>query len=331
MSDLIDLVQHMYNFFQQKYGRASNELGPGSVFLSFEKLAAPVFASDFKQNPTDTEFNPAFVLQKGASLVDFAARLDAEGFIAARGSLSPTVAGQYKLLLYPAQPVSQSGSGNDVGFFLVMQGEAKRLFEAGKRNMDLSEFWPASFTPQFWFYDQDLWSKYKYSAGESSESGTGPTPPPVILGNWNWHLLTAEVRPKWEILSQVQTLTLPEMLEANVLQLASPASGASFSVASSISGLRGDPETVAPRGLAINTQALNREAPTASRMRSGQIENLDILHSELAQANPIHIKLRSMNLFLTCPCSRSHRAISISHLITWWSISLDRRGFPPTF
>src|SRR5262249_54307688 len=99
MSDLNDLINNIYDYFQKKYGSDTGNLGPGSLFLAFEKLGTNLSASDFKLQPTDTDFNLGVVQQHGSGLVDFVAQLDPEGFILPRGDLSPTVSGQYSLLL----------------------------------------------------------------------------------------------------------------------------------------------------------------------------------------------------------------------------------------
>jgi len=215
MSDLDNLIQEMYDYFQKKYGMDTGSLGPGSLFLAFEKVGTTLSSSDFKLLPTDADFNPGIVLQHGSSLVDFVAQLDPEGFILPRGDISPKASTQYGLLLSGANYRPQSAQDSGAAFFLQLKGQGQQEFDHNTMHMNLTAFWPASFTPQFWFNDQDstIWSSYSYSSGQS----TGPpptTPPKVILGAWNWRVVTPDTIPKWTAVSRFQALHSSDVFKA---------------------------------------------------------------------------------------------------------------------
>src|SRR5262245_17897795 len=112
MADLNNLINNVYDYFQKKYGADTGSLGPGSLFLAFERLGTTISPNDFKLvgNP---DFNPAIVLQHGSEIVDFVARLDPDGFIKARGDISPRVSGEtgeYAALLSGATYLADSDS-----------------------------------------------------------------------------------------------------------------------------------------------------------------------------------------------------------------------------
>ncbi len=285
MNELTDLIQNMYVFFQKQYGSDLTKLGPGSLFLAFEKLATSVAASDFKLNPTDPDFNPLLVAQHSADLVDFVAQIDSEGFVVPHGDLAPTVTGQYDLLLSTAQPRNDSAAA----YFMQIKGQARKQFDDAKASMDLRPFWAVSHKPHFWFNDQDptLWSHYDYMISKSTQSGTpAPAlPPNIILGNWQWRVLTTEAAAKWKVLSKAQVMHVTEMLSANLVTLDAPrvasASGTRFTKKAPIS------QALTPR-LMINAHRRDDEAEPPIKPRQPK-------KADLLRVNPILLKQAALH------------------------------------
>jgi hypothetical protein len=228
MTDLNSLIQNVYDYFQKKYGVDTGSLGPGSLFLAFDKLATNLSVSDFKTSPGDKDINSAIALQHGSDLVNFAAQLDSEGFVAPRGDLSPSIDEQYSLLISAAQYLSQAGADNAAALFLELKGQALRKFDESKMNMNLTDFWPASFTPQFWFDDQDptIWSTYSTatSTGSGTPSPEPSVPPRVVLGDWRWRVITPEAAPKLQVVRKLQAMPASEVANSTVLRSLVPES-----------------------------------------------------------------------------------------------------------
>jgi hypothetical protein len=228
MTDLNKLTQSVYDYFQKKYGVDTGSLGPGSLFLAFDKLATNLSVSDFKSSPGDKDINSAIALQHGSDLVNFVPQLDSEGFVAPRGDLSPSIDEQYSLLISAAQYPSQAGADNAAALFLELKGQALRKFDESKMNMNLTDFWPATFTPQFWFNDQDptLWSTY--STATSAESGTPSpkpnVPPRVILGDWRWRVITPEAAPKLQVVRKLQAMPASQVVNSAAIRSLVPES-----------------------------------------------------------------------------------------------------------
>jgi hypothetical protein len=193
-NDLHERVEQMYTFFQQTYRLDGVNVGPGRLFLAFEELAAVVSPEHFKLNPGDTDFNAAVIQQHGSHLVDFVADLDEQGSIRARADLSPTVEGQYQQLLNAARPSASDDA--EQATFLKLQGQAQRLLDEQKSTMNLVDFLPVQFTPQFWFNPADTsnWSTY---STKSSPPPNQPPAPPVKIAPWRWRMVTPEVRAPW--------------------------------------------------------------------------------------------------------------------------------------
>ena len=231
MADLDNLIQNVQDFFQKRYGTPTGSLGPGSLFLAFEKLGTIISSGDFKL-PGGTDINPALVMQHGSGIVDFVAQLDPDGFVLPRGDLSPKITDEYDALLAGANYLSQASDDPGLGGFLALQGHAKRVFDEDQASM--SAFWPVNFTPQDWFNDQDpgIWSNYSYSTGAGRQP-TGPPPPsgppPVVLGDWKWRVVTPDAAPNWRTVSTLQAVHPSEF--AMVMPASAAASPAPASVA----------------------------------------------------------------------------------------------------
>ncbi len=193
MSDLNTLVHQVYSYFQNRYGVNGANPTAGSLFLAFEQIGTTVSPSDFKCNATDATFNSALIQQHGSHLVDFVANITADGFIEPRGDLSPTVQAGYQQVLNSAKyPAADPES---LAAFMALQGQTQREFDEEKANVDMVDFWPAQFTPQFWFdqTDPQNWSSYSTSTATATSS---PPPPPVLrVPVWTWRVVTPEVRP----------------------------------------------------------------------------------------------------------------------------------------
>jgi hypothetical protein len=94
MAEMIDLIQNLYDSLQEKFGTPGDNVGPGGLFLAFERLGIGLSANDFKLQPGDSGFNPAIAAQHESTLVNFVAQLDSDGFILPRGDQSPNGTGQ---------------------------------------------------------------------------------------------------------------------------------------------------------------------------------------------------------------------------------------------
>lgn len=191
MSDLNTLVHQVYSYFQNRYGGNGADPTVGSLFLAFEQIGTTVSPNDFKCNATDTTFNSVLIQQHGSHLVDFVANITADGFIQPRGDLSPTVQADYQQVLNSAKYAATDSES--LAAFMALQGQTQREFEEEKANVDMVDFWPAQFTPQFWFDETDSqnWSIYSTSTATSS-----PPPPPVLrVPAWTWRVVTPEARP----------------------------------------------------------------------------------------------------------------------------------------
>lgn len=267
MADLDNLIQNVQDFFQKKYGTATGSLGPGSIFLAFEKLGTIISSSDFKL-PGGTDFNPALVIQHGSGIVNFTAQLDTDGFVLPRGDLSPKITDEYDALLAGANYFSQASDDPGLGNFLQLQGHAKRVFDEDQASM--SAFWPVNFTPQDWFNDQDsgIWSDYSYSTGAGTTPPAPSGPPPVVLGDWKWRVVTPEAAPNWKTVSTLQAVHPAEF--ATVVPVSAAASTAATSdaarpmptmmmrVAPGVAAMRtgaADPSPAASQPPAASTQA----------------------------------------------------------------------------
>jgi hypothetical protein len=193
MSDLNTLVHQVYSYFQNRYGVNGANPTARSLFLAFEQIGTTVSPNDFKCNATDATFNSALIQQHGSHLVDFVANITADGFIEPRGDLSPTVQAGYQQVLNSAKyPTADPES---LAAFMALQGQTQREFDEEKANVDMIDFWPAQFTPQFWFdqTDPQNWSSYSTSTATATSS---PPPPPVLrVPAWTWRVVTPEVRP----------------------------------------------------------------------------------------------------------------------------------------
>ena len=284
MNDLDNLKQNLYDYFQERYGGSTGSLGPGSQFLAFEKVPTFVAASDYKLNPGDTEFNAAVALQHGSRLVNFAVQIDPEGFIDPRGDLTPTVDGQYNLLLNAANPLAQSDG--EAALFSQIKGQALQKFKDSEASMNLMDFWPAAFTPQFWFNDQDpgIWEHYAYAASQTTPPQPG-TPPPVTLGEWRWRVITPEVATKWQSVAIAQALPAPVLVQSNFLDpqplKVSPAA------ASPVASL--EPQLsikVEPSILLANLSSQAAEVPTSA----GTAPPADTPVLQAAQLNVLNLK-----------------------------------------
>lgn len=195
MPDLNALVNQVHSYFQSRYGGGNPDPATGSLFLAFEQIGTCVSPSDFKCNATDTNFNPAIAQQHGSHLVDFVANLTADGSIQPRGDLSSTVQGAYQNLLNSAK--YRTADAALLSTFMTLKGKSLRQFDEQKANMDMVDYWPAQFTPQFWFDESDSqnWSVYASSSGP--EAAAPPLPPPPVLNieDWKWRVVTPEARP----------------------------------------------------------------------------------------------------------------------------------------
>src|SRR5262245_43113108 len=137
MSDLNQLVEQIYSYFQQTYRLDGANAGPGGMFLAFEKIGTSVSPPDVKVHDGDTDFNAALIQHHGAHLVDFVADLDDQGFIQARGDLSPSVEGQYQLLVTMARP---GADPDGQAAFLQIQGQTQRLLDEQKSTVNFDDF-----------------------------------------------------------------------------------------------------------------------------------------------------------------------------------------------
>jgi hypothetical protein len=146
-TDLDQVVEQIYAYFREKYRLDGANAGPRGLFLAFEQIGTSVSPADFKLNPGDTDFNAAVIQQHGSHLVNFVADLDEQGSIRARGDLSPTVEGQYQQLVNVARPSTMDHDQQEA--FLQLQGQAKRLLDEQRASMNLEDFLPVQFTPQF--------------------------------------------------------------------------------------------------------------------------------------------------------------------------------------
>jgi hypothetical protein len=200
MAEMIDLIQNLYDSLQEQFGTPGDNVGPGGLFLAFEKLGIGLSANDFKLQPTDSAFNPAIAAQHESTLVNFVAQLDSDGFILPRGDLSPTVTGQYGQILSNASYGVQPASDAALTAFLQSKGAALRTLDESKLPADLAQsYWAASFVPAVWYEDQDqtIWQTYTSSTGESATPTTppAPTPPIRIQREWSWRVVTPEAAP----------------------------------------------------------------------------------------------------------------------------------------
>jgi hypothetical protein len=224
MAAMIDLIQELYTSLQARFGTPGGSVGPGELFLAFERLGTAVSSDDFRLNAGDAAFNPAIIQQHGATLVNFVAQLDDDGFIAGRGDLSPTVTGQYDQILSGATYGGSPPSDAATGLFLDMKGNARRTFDESKASGGLAEdFWPAAFTPQLWFNDQDptLWTSYSSSTGVSTappdSSPPPPRPsPPVLLRDWSWRVVTPQAAPQVQAIRTLQATPAAQRFDSEI-------------------------------------------------------------------------------------------------------------------
>jgi hypothetical protein len=326
MTDLNKLIQSVYDYFQKKYGVDTGSLGPGSLFLAFDKLATNLSVSDFKSSPTDKEINSAVALQHGSDLVNFVAQLDSEGFVAPRGDLSPSIDEQYSLLISASQYHSQSAADNAAALFLELKGQALRKFDESKMNMNLTDFWPASFTPQFWFNDQDptIWSTY--STATSSESGTpSPTPtvpPKVKLGDWRWRVITPEAAPKLQTVRQLQAMPASVALNTAAMRslAAEPLPAATRAVPGPSATM-----TMSPKPVSLTSKApVSKPAATVLSARPSLAANVAVLPKpQVARVSPLTAKnLALSNVVLNLPAqpvSSSNFELSFRYCLVTFS------------
>jgi hypothetical protein len=260
-TDLNQLVEQIYTYFQQTYRLDGANAAPGGLFLAFEKIGSSVSPEDFKLNPGDAAFNAAVIQQHGSHLVDFVADLDDQGFIQARGDLSPTVEGQYQQLLNVARP---SANGDQQTAFLQQLGQAQRLLDEQTSTVNFDDFLPVQFTPQFWFNPADAanWATYSTS---SSPALAQPSTPPVKIPPWKWRMVTPEARVQWAelrsaALAQERTparpithLTMPVLLVAPAPAPAAPVN------------VRLSPVALKPERLSVRAGAVRRFSPELLR------------------------------------------------------------------
>lgn len=220
MSDLSDLIQNVYDYFQKNFGDNADGLAAGSIFLAFEKLGAVISPNDFKLNPQDANFNPAITEQYESDLVNFVPHLTPEGFIQPRGDLSPRVDGQYSLVLGGANYLGSAPDDSAVALFLQLKGQAQTRLENSKANMDMTDFYPANLAPRFWFNDQDatLWTDACFESGSPAPSSGGaqpplPSTPRVIPMDWQWRVVTADAAPTWSAASRLNVLSTADVIK----------------------------------------------------------------------------------------------------------------------
>jgi hypothetical protein len=210
------------------------------------------------------DFNPALVLQHGSGIVDFTVQLDADGFVFPRGDLSPKITDEYDALLAGARYLSQASDDPALGAFLQLQGHAKRLFDEAEASM--TAFWPANFTPQDWFNDQDsgIWSNYSYATGAATQPAGPPPggPPPVVLGDWKWRVVTPEAAPNWRTVSTLQAVHPTKFTKVMPVSAAAPARPmpsmmmrVAPAVAAARTGGAPDPSPEAPQQPSTSAQA----------------------------------------------------------------------------
>lgn len=272
MAEMSDLIQNLYNSLQAKFGTPGDSLGPGSLFLAFERLGIGLSANDFKLQPTDAAFNPAIAAQHGATLVNFVAQLDPDGFIMPRGDLSPTVTGQYDQILSAASYGAQPASDDAVAAFLQSKGIARRTFDETQVSVDVAQcYWPASFVPAVWFDDQDstIWSAYSSSTGESTTADSPPpTPSPaptMVRTDWSWRVITPDVSPNLDLVRRLQATPAPQRYASDVYR----SNIAAFSSAATATAAR--PDLVMP---AVGNFAAQPAAPAAMSFAAAPTERL---------------------------------------------------------
>ena len=224
MAEMIDLIQNLYDSLQEQFGTPGDNVGPGGLFLAFEKLGIGLSANDFKLQPTDSAFNPAIAAQHESTLVNFVAQLDSDGFILPRGDLSPTVTGQYGQILSTASYGVQPASDAALTAFLQSKGAALRTLDESKLPAGLAQsYWTASFVPAVWYDDQDqtIWQTYSSSTGESTTppapTPPAPTPPIRIQREWSWRVVTPEAAPQVAAIRTLQAVPANQRFASDIL------------------------------------------------------------------------------------------------------------------
>jgi hypothetical protein len=222
MAEMIDLIQNLYDSLQEKFGTPGDNVGPGGLFLAFERLGIGLSANDFKLQPTDSAFNPAIATQHESTLVNFVPQLDSDGFILPRGDLSPTVTGQYGQILSTAGYGVQPASDAALTAFLQSKGAALRTLDESKLSAGLAQsYWTASFVPAVWYDDQDktIWQTYSSSTGESSSPAAppAPTPPIRIQRKWSWRVVTPEAAPDIAAIRTLQAVPANQRFASDIL------------------------------------------------------------------------------------------------------------------
>jgi len=195
-----DLTRHLYNCLQARFGSPGDACGAGAQFLAFERLGMGLTAADFKLQPTDGAFNPAIAAQQGATLVDFIAQIDSDGFLMPRADLSPTVTGQYEQILSTASYGIRPASDAALKSFLQSKARARRIFDQSQVAMNLAQcYWPTSFVPALWFDDRSrtTWLSYSSSTGESA------------IADWSWRVVTPDAVPNMELVRRLQATPAP--------------------------------------------------------------------------------------------------------------------------
>jgi hypothetical protein len=222
MAEMIDLIQNLYDSLQEKFGTPGDNVGPGGLFLAFERLGIGLSANDFKLQPGDSAFNPAIAAQHESTLVNFVAQLDSDGFILPRGDLSPTVTGQYGQILSTASYAVQPASDAALTAFLQSKGAALRTLDESKLPAGLAQsYWTAAFVPAVWYDDQDqtIWQTYSSSTGESTTPATppAPTPPIRIQREWAWRVVTPEAAPEVAAIRTLQAVPANQRFASDIL------------------------------------------------------------------------------------------------------------------
>jgi 2-oxoglutarate dehydrogenase E2 component (dihydrolipoamide succinyltransferase) len=95
--------------------------------------------------------------------------------------------------------------------FLQLQGQAKRLLDEQRAEMNLEDFLPVQFTPQFWFNPADTanWTAYSTSSTSGGPTPAPPGVPPVKMAPWTWRIMTPVVQTQWSQLHSVALARAP--------------------------------------------------------------------------------------------------------------------------
>src|SRR5437868_14307690 len=126
MSDIDELIKNVFDFFQKRFGGDKEHVGPGDLFLAFERVGLSVSRNDYKLQPQDSAFNKGLMLERGSDLVNHVPQLDSEGFIEPYGDLSPKADDEYQNLVSLSTYMSRTPDDAGLDAFLRLKGQAQR-------------------------------------------------------------------------------------------------------------------------------------------------------------------------------------------------------------